>query len=211
MNYLFVGPPGVGKGTQALRLAAQCGIPHISTGDMLRSVSAQEGAFASKIRTILGEGLLVSDEVLAELVERRLCSPDVSQGCILDGYPRTLAQANHLEVMLAGALADTPVGRGIDAVVYFEASDRVLTERLCNRRKLQSRSDDRADVVGKRIELYKRETQPLLGYYRERGLLLHVDAEAEVEVVYSRVLEVLGLGASSAELASTGGAREGVA
>lgn len=180
---VLLGPPGAGKGTQAELLAGQLGVPAISTGDMLRQAVASGTELGQKVQGIMASGALVDDGTMAEVVKDRLAKADARQGFLLDGYPRTLPQAHTLEGILAGA------GRELDAVLCVEVPE----EELVRRAVLRGRADDGEEVVRERLRVYREKTEPLIGYYRERGLLYPIDGNLPIEKVTSQMLIALGV------------------
>ena len=180
---VLLGPPGAGKGTQAELLAGQLGVPAISTGDMLRQAVASGTELGGKVQGIMASGALVDDGTMADVVKDRLARADARQGFLLDGYPRTLPQAHTLEGILSAA------GRELDAVLLVE----VPGEELVRRAVLRGRGDDSEDVVRERLRVYREKTEPLIGYYRERGLLYPIDGNLPIEKVTSQMLVALGV------------------
>lgn len=175
---VFLGPPGSGKGTQAQILAQELGVPAISTGEMLRGAVAAGTELGSKVEGIMNSGALVDDDTMAEVVRERLARDDAREGFLLDGYPRTLPQAE----TLAGILADS--GGHLDAVVLLDAPEQELVDRALARK----RADDKEEVVRERLRVYRQKTEPLVGYYEARGLLRRVDGLGTVEAVSARLL-----------------------
>jgi adenylate kinase len=180
---VLLGPPGAGKGTQAELLAGQLGVPAISTGDMLRQAVASGTELGGKVQGIMASGALVDDATMADVVKDRLAKADARQGFLLDGYPRTLPQAHTLEGILTGT------GRELDAVLLVE----VPGEELVRRAVLRGRGDDSEEVVRERLRVYREKTEPLIGYYRERGLLYPIDGNLPVDKVTSQMLVALGV------------------
>jgi adenylate kinase len=180
---VLLGPPGAGKGTQAEVLAGQLGVPAISTGDMLRQAVASGTELGGKVQGIMASGALVDDGTMADVVKDRLAKADAKQGFLLDGYPRTLPQAHTLEGILTGA------GQELDAVLLVEVPE----EELVRRAVLRKRADDGEEVVRERLRVYREKTEPLIGYYRERGLLYPIDGNFPVEKVTSQMLIALGV------------------
>ncbi|HVG10881.1 MAG TPA: adenylate kinase [Thermoanaerobaculia bacterium] len=180
---VLLGPPGAGKGTQAELLASQLGVPAISTGDMLRQAVSSGAELGRKVQSIMASGALVDDATMADVVKDRLAKADARQGFLLDGYPRTLPQAHTLEGIL------TEAGRELDAVLLVEVPE----EELVRRAVLRQREDDREEVVRERLRVYREKTEPLIGYYRERGLLYPIDGNLPVEQVTSQMLIALGV------------------
>jgi adenylate kinase len=179
VRLVLVGPPGAGKGTQAVRIAEQLGIPHISTGDLFRANLAGETPLGLEAKGYMDAGNLVPDSVTVGMVKARLADPDAAKGFLLDGFPRTTAQAD----ALAEILAET--GDELDAVVELQVPEDVVVERLLAR----GRSDDTEDVIRNRQQVYRDETAPLLDYYRDR--LVTVDAVGEVAEITDRVFAAL--------------------
>ena len=181
---VLLGPPGAGKGTQAALLAEQLGVPAISTGEMLREAVVSGSGLGQKVQGIMASGALVDDGTMAEVVRERLARPDARQGFLLDGYPRTLPQAETLEEILTGA------GQELGAVLLVEVPE----EELVRRAVLRGRGDDdREEVVRQRLRVYREKTEPLIGYYRERGLLYPIDGNLPIEKVSSQMLVALGV------------------
>jgi adenylate kinase len=186
VNLVFLGPPGAGKGTQAARYAERLGVPHVSTGDMLRRAAELADGLGRRVRAVIESGHLVSDEVMGEVVRERLSEPDAREGFLLDGYPRTLPQAEFLERLLAGA------GRRLDAVVVFDVPVVELTRRL----GLRGRTDDSDEAVRTRLEVYATTTRPLVEWYRGSGLLRLLDGTGGPDEVAARLDRLLGTGAA---------------
>ncbi len=187
MMLILFGPPGAGKGTQAARLVARHGFAHISTGDMLRAAVAAGSELGRQVKAIMDRGELVPDELILALVRERLQQPDCARGVILDGFPRTLAQAEALDRLLA------ELGRRIDAVIALEVPDEVLLSRIETRIRETggARSDDNVDTLKRRLEVYHQQTRPLLDYYRRQGLLYEVDGTRTIEEVARAIEDVL--------------------
>jgi adenylate kinase len=181
MRLVLLGPPGSGKGTQAERLAASFGVPKISTGDMLREAVAAGSALGAKVEAIMARGELVDDATMAAVVEERLERSDTARGFILDGYPRTVRQAE----TLAGILDDR--GEDLDAVVLIAVSEPELVRRALGRQ----RADDSEGVIRERLRVYGNKTEPLVGYYRSRSLLEEVDGSPSVDAVTRSITAVL--------------------
>jgi len=181
LRIVFLGPPNSGKGTQAALLAEALGVPAISTGEMLRAAVAAGSALGARVKDVMARGELVSDELMAEVVRQRLSQDDVAGGCILDGYPRTVAQARTLEEILGP--------RGIDHVILVEAPEEVLIARALGR----GREDDREEVVRERLRVYRDKTAPLEAYYEDRGLLRRIDGARSIDEVQAAIESVLGV------------------
>lgn len=179
---VLLGPPGSGKGTQAEILSEKLEVPAISTGDMLRDAVARGSDLGRRVESIMNSGALVDDDTMAELVRERLGRRDAAGGFILDGYPRTLPQAETLESILDGS------GAALDAVVLVEVPE----EELVSRALARGRSDDSAEVIRERLRVYRDETRrPLVEHYQERNLLREVDGHASIEEVNRRILEAV--------------------
>jgi len=208
MRLIFLGPPGAGKGTQARALAQEWGVPQIATGEMLREAVAAGTPLGREAQRIMERGALVPDDVMIGLIAERLRQPDAARGFILDGFPRTIAQAEALDRLLED------LGAGLDAVVYFDVAEPELLRRLTGRRlcrqcqaafhqvsapprrdgvcdrcggDLHQRDDDREDTVRTRLEVYGRQTAPLLDYYRGRGLLATINGEGGIEAIHDAI------------------------
>lgn len=179
---VLLGPPGSGKGTQAAILAGELDVPAISTGEMLRGAVAEGSDLGRRVEGIMNSGALVDDETMADVVRARLARPDAREGFILDGYPRTLPQAE----TLAGILSDA--GEELDAVVLVDVPEDELVARARGR----GRADDGDEVVRERLRVYREKTAPLAGYYEERGRLRTIDGHASVDEVTRRLREAVG-------------------
>jgi len=175
LNLVLIGPPGCGKGTQASRVAVACGVPHISTGDILRRAVASGSMLGETVRDAMSRGDLVSDEIMTDLVADRLTDLDATPGCVLDGFPRTVEQAIALDVLMEE--------RGQLAVVELTVPEEELVRRLAVRRGLEGRPDDDEAVVGERLAVYAKATEPVLAFYRRRGALFSVDGNLPPEEV----------------------------
>jgi adenylate kinase len=214
MRLLFLGPPGAGKGTQARELAAELGVPQVATGDMLREALAQKTPLGLEAKRYMDAGALVPDEVVIGLIAERLREPDAERGFILDGFPRTIPQAEGLDRLLKD------LGQGLDRVVYFDVSEPELRRRLTGRRscpgcqatfhlvsapprvegrcdrcgsELVQREDDREATVRTRLEVYARQTAPLLDSYRDRHLLVSVTGEGDITAIRRAIRDAAGL------------------
>lgn len=185
MRLLIMGPPGVGKGTQAVGIAAHYGIPAISTGDIFRSNVKNQTPLGLEVSRIMTEGGYVPDEVTNAIVADRLTQPDAAGGWLLDGYPRTSGQVAALDQELVRT------GQAIDAVISLVADTVVLVERLLKRAELEGRADDNADTIRHRMEIYTEATDPLLATYRDRGQLVEVDGIGGIDEVAARITTAL--------------------
>jgi adenylate kinase len=184
---LIMGPPGAGKGTQAITIAARYGIPAISTGDIFRANVGERTALGTAARRYLDAGDYVPDEITNGMVRERLRHPDCWRGFLLDGYPRTLAQVEALDAVLAGS------GAAVDAVLALTVDPEELVRRLVRRARIEQRTDDTEAVIRRRQEVYAEETAPLLAEYRSRGLLVSVDGTGSIHKVAARSFEALGV------------------
>jgi adenylate kinase len=181
MRIILIGPPGAGKGTQAVSLAAHLGVPHLSTGEMLRREIQLGTPLGKTAKQYIDAGQLVPDNLVLEVVEHRLSQPDCEPGCLLDGFPRTVPQADALGEYLKR------LGKPLNGVVEMLVDEDVIVERL----KKRSRPDDHPHVIRERMAAYRRQTEPLLGYYRSRNLLYTVDAIGTIDEVTSRLRAVV--------------------
>lgn len=180
---VFLGPPGAGKGTQAARLARSLGIPHVSTGDMLRAAAGSGSQFGLQVKSILDSGGLVPDLVMEGVVAGRLGAADCGNGWLLDGYPRTVPQA----YFLAGVAAAT--GPGVAHACLIEVPRAELVERMLRRAR---GPDDTAEVIARRIDDYEAKTAPLVGFYEARGVLRRIDGLGSMDDVYARLAAAVG-------------------
>lgn len=180
MKLLFVGPPGAGKGTQAERVADKLGIAHVSTGDMFRALD-ETTEIGRRVKEIMESGGYVSDGIVIEMLQERITRDDARAGYILDGFPRTVPQAEALDELLG---VD-----GLDAVVLFEVDTDEVVTRMLDR----GRTDDTEETIRTRLQVYEEQTKPLIGRYDARGLIRRVQAGGEIETVTERVLAILGV------------------
>lgn len=190
-NLLIVGPPGAGKGTQAARLAAALRVPAVSTGDIFRQNIKDQTELGKRVTAILDAGEYVPDELTNELVDDRLAQPDAEGGYLLDGYPRTAGQVEYLDGV------NLRRGEQLDAVVRLVADTDEVVRRLAARAAEQGRSDDTEEVIRHRLDVYERETAPLIAIFEERGLVVEVDGIGAVDEVTERILA--GLAARGVE------------
>jgi adenylate kinase len=212
MRIVLLGAPGSGKGTQARRLEADRGIPQVSTGDMLRVAVAAGSRFGQQAKGIMDAGHLISDDIMLGIISERLAEPDAEDGFILDGFPRTEKQALDLADLL------DEMGKPLDAAILMDVEFDILMKRLTGRRtcslsgkllniyfspqaeldactdaggELEQRKDDDEAIIGSRLQVYREQTEPVVGYYRARGKLQTVDAVGSMDEVYARLLAVL--------------------
>jgi adenylate kinase len=194
VNLLVLGPQGSGKGTQAKRISAAHGIPHVSTGDMFRAAIAAETELGLRVAPILASGELVPDDLTVALIRERLSEADADGGFVLDGFPRNLAQAEALDAMLG------EIGRTLDAVLFFDLSDELAVERIRGRALEEGREDDTPDVIARRLAIYHEQTEPVVERYRATGKLVPLHAERSIEAVSTEIedaLDLLGEGAAA--------------
>jgi adenylate kinase len=185
VNLLLLGPQGSGKGTQAARIAAEYGIPHVSTGEMFRSAMAAGTPLGERIRPLYDAGELIPDDVTVELIEERLSQDDTRDGFVLDGFPRNLAQAQALDGLLEA------LGRDLDAVLLFDLPEGVAQERMRRRAGAEGRSDDTPEAIERRLAIYERETAPVVEHYRTTGKLVPVHADRSVNEVFVEIQRAL--------------------
>jgi adenylate kinase len=181
---VFLGPPGSGKGTQAQRLAAELRIPAISTGEMLRAAVEEGSELGARVKGVMERGELVSDELMAEVVQDRLARRDAEQGFLLDGYPRTAPQADTLDEILEDRSGE------LDHVIYLEVPEDELVKRMLSR----GRDDDTEDAVRERLRVYHEVTEPLVARYRDSGLLRAIDGHRSIDQVEASILGAVKAG-----------------
>jgi adenylate kinase len=187
MNILLLGPQGSGKGTQAKLIRSMYGVAHIATGDMIREIKELPTDLGRELKAVYDRGDLVSDELMIRLIEDRLSRGDTLPGFVLDGFPRTMPQADALDGLLH------QLGRTLDVVFAFQVPDRqALLDRMVKRAAEENRSDDTPEAIERRLELYERETAPLVEYYRStRGNVVGIHADRTVDEVFQEIREVL--------------------
>jgi adenylate kinase len=213
MNIILLGAPGAGKGTQAARMVERYGAPQVSTGDIFRKAVGDGTPLGVEAKKYMDAGELVPDEIVIGIVQERLAQPDLVGGFILDGFPRTVPQADALDAALAG------MGRGIDAVISVDVPSEALVERLTARRQCRQcgriynvlvdapttegtcdacggevyqRDDDTVETVTNRLGVYEAQTAPLIAYYEAKGLLKHIDGTKDIDDVFAEIVSVLG-------------------
>ena len=220
MNLILLGPPGAGKGTQAQYLQNRLQVAKLSTGDMLRAAVSSGSALGNQVKDIMAKGQLVSDEIVINLLRERIQQPDCQKGFILDGFPRTVAQAEALDVMLEQEK------KSLDFVIELKVDDKQLVERIagrfscakcgagyhdsfkqpkkagvcdeCGSAEFSRRDDDKAETVAKRLEAYHAQTAPLLPYYKQKSVLTSVDGMADIEEVTRQIDAIIVAGSKKA-------------
>jgi adenylate kinase len=185
LNVLLLGPQGAGKGTQAKRIAAEYGIPHVASGEILRDEMRAGTDLGERVREVYDRGDLVSDDLMIELIRNRLEQADTEAGFILDGFPRTTVQAEALDSMFAD------IGRNFSLAFALQIPDEVAFERLRRRAELEGRADDTDDAIRRRLENYHRETEPLIEYYRTRGNLVSIRGDRSENEVFGDIQAAL--------------------
>jgi adenylate kinase len=187
VNLVLFGPPGAGKGTQAKILQTERGLPQLSTGDMLRAAIAAGTPLGKQVESILAKGDLVSDEIVIGIIADRYDRPDCKNGAVFDGFPRTIPQAEALDAMLAKR------GKKIDRVIELKVDDKILLDRVEQRIKQGSaRPDDNPETLKNRLDVYYKNTAPLLDYYNKQGKVVALDGMAPIDDVTKAIAKVLG-------------------
>ncbi|NJN20229.1 MAG: adenylate kinase [Leptolyngbya sp. RL_3_1] len=182
---VFLGPPGAGKGTQAKQFSELCAVPHISTGDILRSAVSQGTELGKKAQFYMNAGELVPDDLILDLIRERLSSPDVAPGWLLDGFPRNVEQAVFLDTLLE------EIGQPFECVVNLDVPDEVLVSRLVQRGLQEGRADDTEETIRNRLEVYRQRTEPLIDFYRSRQQLVSIDGNQPIEVVTEELNKIV--------------------
>jgi len=182
---VLMGAPGAGKGTQAKLLEKELGLPQVATGDLFRANLKNQTELGNLARTYMDKGQLVPDEVTVAMVKDRLSQPDCKNGAILDGFPRTVAQADALNELL------TEFNSFISIVPHIFVDPDVLVERLLKRAEIEGRADDNEKTIRTRMQVYQEETAPLLDYYKKKGLLVEIDGDRPIELVQSDLLTTI--------------------
>lgn len=185
MNLVFLGPPGSGKGTQAVRVAKQLGIAHLSTGDMLREAVKNRTELGLKAEGYMSRGELVPDDLIIGLIEHKITAGELDGGFILDGFPRTMAQAKSLKEMFKKNRI------ALDRAVLLKVSDEEIVKRIAGRAAQEGRADDTEEVVRRRLEVYNAQTRPLEGFYEKESILAEIDGERSMDAVYEAVLDAV--------------------
>lgn len=181
LKIVLLGAPGSGKGTQSAKLVAEYGVPQISTGDLLRSAVANDTALGQKAKSAMDAGALVSDDIVVGMIRERLDEPDTENGFILDGFPRSLSQAEALDEMLARL--DRPLQR----VVHLQVDNEEIVQRLMSR----GRADDNEDTIRNRLNVFQEQTQPLVAYYHDKKLLAPVAGVGDVDEIFGRIKQAI--------------------
>lgn len=191
MRIVLLGAPGSGKGTQAALMVERLGMPHISTGVLLRNAIKSGSELGLKVKSIIDAGDLVPDDTMSDVIEDRLSHDDVKNGFILDGYPRNLAQATSLDIMLER------LGQPVEEVIQIDVDQEQIIQRIAKRAEVEGRTDDNEDIVRNRMRVYHDQTAPVIDYYAERGLMSRVLGNGSIEEVLERILAALSVNHAS--------------
>lgn len=186
MNIILLGPPGSGKGTQGALLSERLGIPRVSTGDLLRRAVERGTALGQQARSYMDQGLLVPDEIIVGLIEEVLASPEAVTGIMMDGFPRTVPQAEAVDRALAARNAS------VDCVLNIDVPEEELVRRMMGRAREQGRADDTPDTIRKRFQVYVEQTAPLVQYYEDRGVVRNVEGIGSIDEIAQRIASVVG-------------------
>jgi adenylate kinase len=184
-NILLLGPQGAGKGTQGKLIAAEYDVPHVATGDILRAAMAAETELGLKVKPIYDAGQLVPDELMIELIRERLGEDDAREGFVLDGFPRTMPQAEALDEMLR------EIGHDLDVVFELQLADEIGRQRMLKRAAEEGRADDTPEAIDNRLRIYHAETAPVVEYYRSRGHLVGIHADRPIPEVFAEIQRTL--------------------
>jgi adenylate kinase len=185
LNVLLLGPQGAGKGTQAKRISAEYGIPHIASGEILRAEMDAGTELGMRVKDVYDRGDLVSDDLMIELIRNRLEQPDTEAGFVLDGFPRTTVQAEALDSMF------NDIGRNFSVAFALQIPDQVAFDRLRRRAEVEGRADDTDEAIQRRLDNYHRETEPLIEYYRTRGNLVPIHGDRSENQVFAEIQRAL--------------------
>lgn len=186
MNIILLGPPGCGKGTQGEILAERTGIARVSTGDLLRDAAGKGTPLGQRAKSYMDQGLLVPDDVIVGLLREVLASPRAAKGVIMDGFPRTVAQAGAVDALLAERK------QRVDQVLFFDVPDQELLQRITGRAAAEGRSDDNPEAFRQRLVAYREQTQPLVDFYSKRGSLIEIEAVGSISEIAARVQAKVG-------------------
>lgn len=185
MRLVLLGAPGSGKGTQASTLKTALGVPHVSTGDLLRAAVKAETSLGLKAKAVMEAGQLVSDDIVLGMLEERLAEQDAKAGFILDGYPRNVAQCAALEALLER------IGQPLDVAVKLDVPNELIVERIAGRAAAEGRKDDSPETVRERLRIYSEQTEPVAGYFSDEGKLVVIDGVGELDEVFNRIKAAL--------------------
>ena len=185
MLIVFIGPPGAGKGTQSAAIVSRLGIPHISTGELLRAAKRDGSELGKNAASYMDHGHLVPDDMMVDMIDQRLAESDCADGCLLDGFPRTVKQASSLDDVLRKR------GQSVNVVIELDCDDDELIRRLSQRAKEEGRADDTPETIAQRQTTFRQQTRPVLDYYRDRNLLHKVDGMQTREEVFAEIWGVI--------------------